>query len=119
MARVRSVVTRLKRRKRLLKRVKGFRGRIKNTKRQAKAYAMRADRYAYRDRRLKKRDFRSLWITRISGALTGRDLNYSAFMSGVKKAGIGLNRKLLAALAIEEPAQFEEIVAKAKAALRA
>ena len=117
--RVSSVVTRLKRRKRLLKRVKGFRGSLHKKKRQARAFAIRAGRYAYRDRRNKKRDFRRLWIVRISAALTDRGLSYSQFMNGLKKAEITLNRKVLAALAIEEPAQFDEIVAKAKAALAA
>jgi large subunit ribosomal protein L20 len=117
--RVSSVVTRLKRRKRLLKRVKGFRGSLHKKKRQARAFAIRAGRYAYRDRRNKKRDFRRLWIVRISAALTDRGLSYSQFMNGLKKAEITLNRKVLAALAIEEPGQFDEIVAKAKAALAA
>ena len=72
MPRVRSVVTRLKRRKRLLKRVKGFRGSLHKKKRQARAFAIRAGKYAYRDRRMKKREFRSLWITRIKAAV--RDL---------------------------------------------
>ena len=117
--RVSSVVTRLKRRKRLLKRVKGFRGSLHKKKRQARAFAIRADRYAYRDRRNRKRDFRRLWIVRISAALTEKGLSYSQFMNGLKKAEITLNRKVLAALAIEEPAQFDEIVGKAKAALAA
>ena len=117
--RVSSVVTRLKRRKRLLKRVKGFRGSLNKKKRQAKAFSIRADRYAYRDRRNKKRDFRRLWITRLSGALDGRGISYSQFIHGLKKAEITLDRKTLSALAIEAPAQFDEIVAKAKAALAA
>ena len=117
--RVSSVVTRLKRRKRLLKRVKGFRGSLHKKKRQARAFAIRAGRYAYRDRRNRKRDFRRLWIVRISAALSEKDLSYSQFIAGLKKAEITLNRKVLAALAIEEPAQFDEIVAKAKAALAA
>ena len=117
--RVSSVVTRLKRRKRLLKRVKGFRGSLHKKKRQARAFAIRAGQYAYVHRRLKKRDFRRLWIVRISAALTDRGISYSQFMSGLKKAQIGLNRKVIAALAIESPAQFDELVAKAKAALAA
>lgn len=119
MPRVRSVVTRLKRRKRLMKRVKGFRGSLHKKKRQAKAYALRADRYAFRDRRGKKRDFRRLWITRISAALTDRGISYSQFMNGLKKAQVRVNRKILAALAIESPGQFDEFVAKAKAATAA
>ena len=119
MPRVRSVVTRLKRRKRLMKRVKGFRGSLHKKKRQARAFAIRADRYAFRDRRNKKRDFRRLWIIRISAALTDRGLSYSQFMNGLKKAEVNLNRKVLAALAVDAPGQFDEIVAKAKAALAA
>ncbi len=117
--RVSSVVTRLNRRKRLLKRVKGFRGSLHKKKRQARAFAIRAGRYAYIHRRLKKRDFRRLWIVRISAALTDRGLSYSQFMNGLKKAEVTLNRKVLAALAIEAPGQFDELVAKARAALAA
>jgi len=117
--RVSSVVTRLKRRKRLLKRVKGFRGSLSKKKRQARAFAIRAGRYAFRDRRNKKRDFRRLWIVRISAALTDKDLSYSQFMNGLKKAEITMNRKVLAAIAIEEPGQFDELIGKAKAALAA
>lgn len=119
MPRVRSVVTRLKRRKRLMKRVKGFRGSLHKKKRQARAFAIRADRYAFRDRRNKKRDFRRLWITRISAALTDRGLSYSQFMHGLKKADVAVNRKVLAAIAIDAPGQFDEFVAKAKAAIAA
>ena len=119
MPRVRSVVTRLKRRKRLLKRVKGFRGSLHKKKRQARAFAIRAGKYAYCDRRMKKREFRSLWITRIKAAVTARGISYSKFINGLKKAQITLDRKVLAALAIEAPAQFDDIVAKAKTALAA
>ena len=119
MPRVRSVVTRLKRRKRLLKRVKGFRGSLHSKKRVARAVAIKADTYAYRDRRNKKREFRALWITRITAAVRMRGINYAKFMHGLKKAQITLNRKVLAALALEAPAQFDEIVEKAKAALAA
>ena len=119
MPRVRSVVTRLKRRHRLMKRVKGFRGSLSTKKRQARAYAIRADRYAFRDRRNKKRDFRRLWIIRISAALTERGLSYAQFMGGLKKAKVTVNRKVLAAIAVEAPGQFDEFVAKAKAAIAA
>lgn len=119
MPRVRSVVTRLKRRKRLLKRVKGFRGSLNKKKRQARAFAIRAGKYAYRDRRMKKREYRRLWITRIKAAVTSRGLSYSQFIHGLKRAQITLDRKVLAALAIDQPVQFDEIVAKAKAALAA
>jgi large subunit ribosomal protein L20 len=119
MPRVRSVVTRLKRRKRLMKRVKGFRGSLHKKKRQARAFAIRAGKYAYRDRRMKKREFRRLWIIRIKAAVTARGLTYSKFIHGLKKAQIELDRRSLAALAIDSPAQFDEIVAKAKGALAA
>ncbi len=119
MPRVRSVVTRLKRRKRLMKRVKGFRGSLNKKKRQARAFAIRADRYAFRDRRNKKRDFRRLWIIRISAALSEKGLSYAQFMGGLKKANITVNRKVLAAIAVEAPGQFDEFVAKAKAAIAA
>jgi len=119
MPRVRSVVTRLKRRKRLMKRVKGFRGSLNKKKRQARAFAIRADRYAFRDRRNKKRDFRRLWIIRISAALSEKGLSYAQFMGGLKKANITVNRKVLAAIAVEAPTQFDEFVVKAKAAIAA
>jgi large subunit ribosomal protein L20 len=119
MPRVRSVVTRLKRRKRLMKRVKGFRGSLHKKKRQARAFAIRADRYAFRDRRNKKRDFRRLWIIRISAALSEKGLSYAQFMGGLKKANVTVNRKVLAAIAVEAPGQFDEFVAKAKAAIAA
>src|ERR1043165_8070089 len=101
MPRARGVAPRLKRRKRLLKRVKGFRGSLHKKKRQARAFAIRADRYAYRDRRNKKREFRALWITRITAAVRSRGMNFARFMNGLKKAQITLNRKVLAALALE------------------
>ena len=119
MPRVRSVVTRLKRRKRLLKRVKGFRGSLHKKKRQARAFAIRAGKYAYRDRRNRKRDFRRLWITRIKAATTARGISYSKFIDGLKRANITLDRKVLAAIAVDAPVQFDELVEKAKAALAA
>ena len=78
---------------------------------------MKSLRYAYVGRKLKKRDFRKLWITRISAACKQNDINYSRFMNGLKKAGIELNRKMLSEIAIADPAAFTALVAKAKAAL--
>ena len=78
---------------------------------------MKSLRYAYVGRKLKKRDFRKLWISRISAACKQNDINYSRFMNGLKKAGIELNRKMLSEIAIADPAAFTALVAKAKAAL--
>ena len=78
---------------------------------------MKSLKYAYVGRKLKKRDFRRLWITRISAACAQNDINYSRFMNGLKKAGIGLNRKMLAELAVSDMAAFTSLVEKAKAAL--
>ena len=78
---------------------------------------MKSLKYAYIGRKLKKRDFRRLWITRISAACAQNNINYSRFMNGLKKAGIGLNRKMLAELAVSDAAAFAGLVEKAKAAL--
>ena len=115
--RVSSVVTRLKRRKRLLKRVKGFRGSLHKKKRQARAFAIRAGKYAYRDRRNKKRDFRALWIQRINAAVRELGMSYSAFMAGMKKARIEIDRKVLADLAVLDKPAFAEIAGQVKASL--
>jgi large subunit ribosomal protein L20 len=116
MVRVRSNVAHRKRVKRILKRAKGFRGQRSKNLRSAIPSVLRAGAFAYAHRRLKKRDMRSLWIVRISAAADAAGLNYSRFMSGVKKAGITLNRKALAELAAREPAAFDALVAKVKAA---
>ena len=98
-----------RRRKRILKLASGFRGRSKNTIRQATARVEKALCYAYRDRRNKKRDFRRLWISRISAAARQEGMSYSKFMAGVKGAGIELDRKQLADLGALNPEAFQEV----------
>lgn len=117
MVRVRSNVAHRKRVKKTLKRAKGYRGQRSKNLRSAIPSVLRAGAFAYAHRRLKKRDMRSLWITRISAAADAAGLNYSRFMGGLKKAGITLNRKALSELAAREPQAFEAIVAKVKAAV--
>lgn len=104
-----------KRHKKILKLAKGYWGQRKNVFRRAKETVERALVYAYRDRRQKKRDFRRLWQIRINAAVRPYGLNYSKFMGGLKKAGIDLNRKVLAYLAVTEPETFAKIVEVAKA----
>lgn len=117
MVRVRSGVAHHKRVKRLLKRAKGYRGQRSKNLRSAIHTVLRAGAFAYAHRRLKKRDMRSLWIVRISAAAEMHGLNYSRFMHGMSKAGITMNRKSLAELAARDPAAFEALAAKAKAAI--
>lgn len=105
------------RRNRVLKRAKGFRGARGRLFRNAKESTLRADAFAFVGRRLKKREFRRLWITRLSAAVQPHGLKYSRFINGCQKAGIQLNRKELSELAIHDPAVFAEVCAKAKAAL--
>ena len=119
MARVKRGVTAHAKHKKVLKAAKGYYGRRKNTIRVAKQAVDRAQQYAYRDRKRKKRTFRALWIQRLNAAVRPFGLNYSRFIDGLGKAGITLDRKVLSALAIREPAAFEAIVDKAKAALAA
>ena len=116
MVRVRSGVAHHKRVKKTLKRAKGYRGQRSKNLRSAIHTVLRAGAFAYAHRRRKKRDMRSLWIVRISAAAEMHGLNYSSFMAGVKKAGIDMNRKALAELAAREPAAFEALVNKVKAA---
>ena len=104
---------------RVLKRAKGFRGARSRLFRQAKETTLRADAFAFRHRRMKKREFRSLWITRLSAAAEANGMLYSRFIHGVQKAGIQLNRKELSELAIHDPALFTVICKQAKAALAA
>lgn len=104
-----------RRHKKLLKLAKGYWGQRKNVFRRAKETVERALVYAYRDRRQKKRDFRRLWQIRINAAVRPYGLNYSKFMGGLKKAGIELNRKVLAYLAVTEPETFAKIIEIAKA----
>ncbi len=105
-----------KRRKKLLKQTKGYFGRRKNVYTVAKNAHEKALSYAYRDRRKKKGNFRALWIQRINAAAREHDMSYSEFMGKLHKAGIDINRKVLADLAMNHPQAFEEIVKKAKAA---
>ncbi|MGB2614335.1 MAG: 50S ribosomal protein L20 [Phycisphaerae bacterium] len=105
--------------KRLLKRAKGFYGARGKLHRVAKQSVLKGDQYAYRDRRRKKRDFRRLWITRISAACRQRDMSYSHFVSGLKRASVTLDRKALAHIALNDPKAFDAVVAEARAALEA
>ncbi len=106
-----------RRRKKLLKLAKGFRGARSRCYRQAKDSVEKALSYAYRDRRAKKRSYRRLWITRINAACRINGISYSRFMGGLTKAKIGVDRKILANLAITEPGAFSQLVEKAKAVL--
>jgi large subunit ribosomal protein L20 len=119
MARVKRGVAAHAKHKKVMEAAKGFYGRRKNTIRTAKAAVEKSMVYAYRDRKNKKRTFRALWIQRINAAVREIDFNfsYSRFMDGLTKAGIEVDRKVLSALAIEEPAAFKSLVEKAKAAL--
>jgi large subunit ribosomal protein L20 len=105
------------RRKKILKDAKGFWGRRSKLFRTAKDAVAKSQSYAYRDRKTKKRDFRSLWITRISAATKSHGMNYSQFIHGLNKAEIAMNRKALSNLAIEDPKAFEALIDKAKSAL--
>ena len=106
-----------KRRNKVLKLAKGYFGSKSKLFRTANQAVMKSMKYAYVGRRLKKRDFRRLWITRISAACKTNDINYSRFMNGLKKAGITLTRKMLAEIAVSDAAAFTALVAQAKAAL--
>ena len=117
MPRVKRGVTAHARHKKVLAMAKGFRGRRKNVFRIAKEAVMKAGQYAYRDRRTRKRVFRQLWIARINAAARELGLSYSRFMAGMKKASIDIDRKMLAELAVNDPAAFGSIVAKVKAQL--
>jgi large subunit ribosomal protein L20 len=119
MPRVRSNVARLKRKKQVMKAARGnFGGRSKLWK-AAKETVERGWVYAYRDRKNKKREFRKLWILRINAAAHQHELTYSAFMNGLKKAGIEIDRKMLSDIAIKDADAFAELAAKARSALSA
>ena len=118
MARIKGAVMTRKRRKKVLKLAKGYFGAKSKLFKTAKEAVMKSGQYAYIGRRLKKRDFRRLWITRISAAAKANGMNYSTFMNGLKKAGIELNRKMLADLAVADAAAFTALAEKAKAALK-
>lgn len=117
MARIKGAMMTRKRRKKTLKLAKGYFGAKSKLFRTAKQAVMKSGQYAYIGRKQRKRDFRRLWITRISAAAKINGMNYSTFMNGLKKAGIGLNRKMLAELAVSDMAAFTSLVEKAKAAL--
>ena len=117
MSRVKRGVTKHARHKKVLEQTKGFRGRHSKAYKPARNRLEKAMRYAYRDRRQKKRDFRALWIQRINAGVRAFGLTYSRFINGLKKAGIELDRKVLADLAVREPAAFESLVKQAQAAL--
>ena len=117
MARVKGAMATRKRRNKVLKLAKGYWGAKSKHFKMAKEAVMKSGNYAYIGRRLKKRDFRKLWITRISAACKMNGTNYSTFMNGLKKAGITLNRKMLSEIAINDAAGFTALVEKAKAAL--
>ena len=117
MARVKRGVTSRRRKKSFLKHAKGYRGRRKNTFRTAKAAVERGWNYAYRDRRARKREFRRLWIARINAAARTNGVSYSRFMHGLKRAGVELDRKNLADMAVRDPASFSRLAETARAAL--
>ena len=116
MTRVKRSVHAKKKRRAVLERAKGFRGGGSKKYRQAKEAVMKADSYAYRDRRNRKRDFRRLWITRINAAARLNGMNYNQFISGLLKAGIEVDRKVLADLAVRDPEVFAGLAEAAKAA---
>lgn len=118
MARIKGGLATHKRRKRVLKLAKGYRGNKSKAFRTAKQAVMKSLVYAYVGRKNKKRDFRRLWIARISAEAKQNGINYSQFMNGLKKAGIDLNRKMLSEIAIADKAGFSALVEKAKAALK-
>jgi large subunit ribosomal protein L20 len=119
MPRVKRGVTARARHKKVLALAKGFRGRRGNVFRIAKQAVMKAGQYAYRDRRVKKRVFRQLWIARINAAARGLGMTYSQFANGLKKAAIGIDRKVLADMAVHDSAAFAAIVNQVKAKLAA
>lgn len=114
MARVRYGVARHRKHKRVLRKARGFWGGRRRQYRTAKEALMRAEAYATRDRRNRKRDFRRLWITRISAACSQHDINYSRFIHGLSKADVTLNRKMLSEIAIRNPEGFARLVAIAR-----
>lgn len=117
MSRVKRGVTTHARHRKVIKKAKGYYGRRKNTFRIANQAVEKAGQYAYRDRRARKRNFRSLWIQRINAAAREAGLTYGRFINGLDRAGIEVDRKVLADLAVHEPDAFKSLVEKAKAAL--
>ncbi len=117
MARIKRGLMRHKRHKKIIEKASGYWGRKKNVFSRAHEQVMKSGQYAFRDRRAKKRDFRRLWIARISAACRDTDLKYSQLIYGLNKAGIQINRKMLSELAIADNDAFKAIVAQAKAAI--
>ena len=117
MARVKGAMMTRKRRNKILKMAKGYWGAKSKHFKMANQAVMKSLTYAYVGRRLKKRDFRRLWITRISAAVKMQGMNYSTFMNGLKKSGIEINRKMLAELAVNDKAAFAQLVETSKKAL--
>lgn len=117
MARIKGAIMTRKRRKKVLKLAKGYFGAKSKLFKTAKEAVMKSGNYAYVGRKLKKRDFRRLWITRISAAAKMNGMNYSTFMNGLKKAGIEINRKMLADIAVNDADAFAALVKSSKSAL--
>ena len=117
MSRAQGKVASRMRRKKVIARAKGFQGRSKNNFRLAKQRSEKAMQYAYRDRRVRKRNFRALWIQRINAGARENGLTYSQFINGLNKAGVELDRKVLADLAVREPESFKSLVEQAQAVL--
>ncbi len=119
MSRVKRGVTSHARHRKVLKRAKGYYGRRKNTIRVAKQAVDKAGQYAYRDRKVRKRTFRALWIQRINAAAREHGLTYGRFINGLNRAGIEIDRKVLADIAVREPQTFKSLVEAASAAVQA
>jgi large subunit ribosomal protein L20 len=119
MARVKRSVHGKKKRRATLERAKGYRGEAHSSYRRAKEALMKADSYAYRDRRNRKRDFRRLWIIRINAAARQEGMSYSQFMHGLKQAGIEVDRKVLADIAVRDPETFRRFADRAREAVAA
>ena len=117
MARVKGAMMARKRRNKVLKAAKGYWGAKSKHFKMAKQAVMKSGNYAFAGRKIKKRDFRRLWITRISAACKANGMNYSTFMNGLKKANVTLNRQMLSEIAISDPAAFTALCEQAKAAL--
>ena len=117
MARIKGAITTRKRRNKILKAAKGYWGAKSKHFKMAKQAVLKSGNYAFAGRKMKKRDVRRLWIARISAQAKVNGMNYSTFMHGLKVAGIDLNRKMLAEIAVSDKAAFAELVNKAKAAL--
>ena len=119
MARVKRSVSARKKRRSTLERTKGYRGQAHSSYKRAKEALLKADSYAYRDRRNKKRDFRRLWIQRINAAARQEGMSYSTFMHGLKLAGVELDRKVLADIAVRDPETFRRFAETAREAAAA